>query len=98
MRLFLASVKKALRPLSLNEKAAFVNFPDRDFPTKLHEKRYFGGNKEDLRKVKQRWDPNGFFKWVHGVRRPGDLEEDDTAEEYAEQTDKFAREQWAGMF
>lgn len=98
MRLFLASVKKALRPLSLNEKAAFMNFPDRDFPTKLHEERYFGGNKEELRKIKQTWDPNGFFKWVHGVRRPGDPEEDDTAEEYAEQTDKFAREQWAGMF
>ncbi|KAF2255944.1 FAD-binding domain-containing protein [Trematosphaeria pertusa] len=98
MRLFLASVKKQLRSLSLNEKAAFMNFPDRDFPTKLHEERYFGGNKDELRKVKQRWDPNNVFKWVHGVRRPGDPEEDDTAEEYAERTDKFASEQWAGMF
>jgi hypothetical protein len=98
MRLFLASIKKELRPLSLNEKASFMNFPDRDFPTKLHEERYFGGNKDELRKVKQTWDPNGFFNWVHGVRRPGDPEEDDTAEEYTEQTDKFAKEQWAGMF
>lgn len=97
MRLFLASVKKELRPLSLKEKAAFVNFPDRDFPTKLHEERYFGGNKKKLRKVKQKWDPNGFFKWVHGVRRPKDPEENDIDEEYAERTDKFASEQW-GMF
>lgn len=44
MRLFLASVKK-LCPLSLEKKAALVNFPDRDFLTKLHEERYFDGNK-----------------------------------------------------
>jgi hypothetical protein len=98
MRLFLANVKKELRPLSLNGKAAFMNFADRDFPTKLHEERYYGDNKTRLREVKDKWDPNNFFKWVHGVRRTRDPEEDDTAEEYAEQTDKLAKEQWAGMF
>ena len=45
--------QKELRPLSFNEKAAFITFPNRDFPIKLHEERYFGENKAELRKVKQ---------------------------------------------
>ncbi|KAI0798932.1 hypothetical protein GGR55DRAFT_702508 [Xylaria sp. FL0064] len=72
MRIFLAKVKKALRPLSLNGTAAFINFPDRDFPTQFHEKAYFGNNRYELRRVKQLWDPDYFFKWIQGVRRPGD--------------------------
>jgi len=35
MRLFLAKGKRALRPLSVNGEAAFLNFPDRDFPSKF---------------------------------------------------------------
>jgi hypothetical protein len=95
MRRFLGVVKKKLRPLSLNKEAAFVNFPDRDFPRKFHERAYFGGNKEELRKVKQKWDPDGFFKWDQGVRRPGDPEEDDDeGEKDEDRTDKLASEQW----
>lgn len=99
MRRFLATVKKKLRPLSLNGEAAFMNFPDRDFPTKFHERAYFGGNKEELRSVKQKWDPDGFFKWNQGVRRPGDPEEDDDeAGEDEDRTDKLASEQWANQW
>ncbi|KAI1733494.1 hypothetical protein F4680DRAFT_454905 [Xylaria scruposa] len=65
MRRFLAGIKKVLRPLYLNGEAAFINFPNRDFPTKSHEKAYFGGNPDELRKFKQiwEWDLDNFFKW-----------------------------------
>ncbi|KAF2807335.1 FAD-binding domain-containing protein [Mytilinidion resinicola] len=97
MRRFLASVKKKLRPLSLNGEASFVNFPDRDFPTKFHERAYFGGNKDELRRVKQMWDPDGFFRWIQGVRRPGDPEEDEVGED-EDRTDKLASEQWGSQW
>lgn len=48
--------------------------------------------------MKQRWDPNSVVNWVHGMRSPGDPETDDTAKEYAEQTNKFVSVQWVGMF
>jgi hypothetical protein len=95
MRRFLAGVKRRLRPLSLNGEAAFVNFPDRDFPTKFHERAYFGDNKDELRRVKQMWDPDGFFRFIQGVRMPGDPEEDDDdGGEDEDRTDKLASEQW----
>lgn len=97
MRRFLASVKKKLRPLSLKGEASFVNFPDRDFPTKFHERAYFGGNKEELRRVKQMWDPDGFFRWSHGVRRPGDPEEDEDGED-EDRTDELASKQWGNQW
>lgn len=92
MRFFLAKVKTALRPLSLNGEAAFVNFPDRDFPTKFHERAYFGDNREDLRLVKEMWDKNKLFRFAQGVRLPGDPEED--PDEEKDKTDRLANEQW----
>ncbi|UPK91212.1 hypothetical protein LCI18_002147 [Fusarium solani-melongenae] len=86
-------VKRALRPLSLNGEAAFINFPDRDFPTRFHEKVYFGGNREELQRVKEIWDPENFFNWVQGVRRPGDPEEDDDVRD-EDRTDQLASKQW----
>lgn len=95
MRQFLAKVKKALRPFSLNKEAAFINFPDRDFPTKSHERAYFGDNREELRRVKEIWDKDNFFKWVQGVRLPGDPDEDeDEDEDEEDKTDQLANEQW----
>ncbi|KAK4231591.1 hypothetical protein QBC38DRAFT_506664 [Podospora fimiseda] len=97
MRMFLASVKKRLRPLSLNGTAAFINFPDRDFPTKSHERAYFGENRDELREIKQMWDPEKFFAWSQGVRRPGDPEEDrgvDDEDDDEAKADKLAREEW----
>ncbi|KAK1761760.1 hypothetical protein QBC33DRAFT_553363 [Phialemonium atrogriseum] len=102
MRNFLAKIKTALRPLSLNGAAAFINFPDRDFPRKSHEVAYFGNNREELRKVKEIWDKDNFFRWAQGVRLPGDLEEDKEADgdedeaedEEEDKTDQLAGEQW----
>ncbi|KAJ8121670.1 hypothetical protein ONZ43_g1934 [Nemania bipapillata] len=95
MRLFLAKVKRELRPLSLNGTAAFINFPDRDFPTQFHEKAYFGDNSDELRRVKQLWDPDYFFKWTQGVRRPGDPDKVVRDMDDEDKTDQLASEQWA---
>lgn len=92
MRFFLAKVKTALRPPILNGEAAFVNFPDRDFPTKFHEKAYFSDNREELRLVKEMWDKNKLFRFAQGVRLPGDPEED--PDEEKDKTDRLANEQW----
>jgi hypothetical protein len=101
MRRFIATAKKALRPLSLNKEAAFINFPDRDFPTKSHERAYFGDNREELRRVKELWDKDNFFKWDQGVRLPGEPEEDidddedeDDDEDDEDKTDQLAGKQW----
>lgn len=97
MRRFLARVKKELRTLSYNGTAAFINFPDRDFPTKFHERAYYGENLAALREVKKMWDPQNLFAWAQGVRRPGDPEEDrgrgDEDDDEAK-ADKLAAEQW----
>ncbi|KAL2686875.1 hypothetical protein Neosp_004417 [[Neocosmospora] mangrovei] len=95
MRRFLAKVKRALRPLSLKGEAAFINFPDRDFPTKVHESAYFGGNRDELRRVKEIWDPENFFKCPQGVRRPNDPEEDEDDIEDEDKTDQLASKQWS---
>ncbi|KAF7433207.1 hypothetical protein PC9H_005157 [Pleurotus ostreatus] len=94
MRRFLTTVKDALRPLSLNGEAAFINFPDSDSPIKSYERAYFGGNFEELRRVKQIWDKDNFFKWAQGVRLPGEAEGNDGEGEGADKTDQIASEQW----
>ncbi|KAK4096783.1 FAD-binding domain-containing protein [Parathielavia hyrcaniae] len=97
MRTFLAKVKRALRPFSLNGEAAFINFPDRDFPRKSQKRAYFGGNCKELRRVKQMWDKDNFLKWVQCVKRPGDPEEDpdeEREENEEDRTDRLASEQW----
>ena len=93
MQDFLGTLKEKLRPLLLNGEAAFVNFPDRDFPGKTHERAYWGDNKEELRQVKKMWDPEGCFNWTQGVRRQEDPDEDEAGGE-ENQTDKLASEQW----
>ncbi|KAF5698444.1 FAD-binding domain-containing protein [Fusarium mundagurra] len=93
MRRFLVEIKEALRPLSLNGEAAFINFPDRDLPTKSHESAYFGDNREELRRVKEIWDKDNFFRWVQGVRLPGDPEEDEEGDEDDDKTHHHAGEE-----
>ncbi|KAI2632215.1 BBE-domain-containing protein [Hypoxylon sp. NC1633] len=95
MRLFLAEVKKGPIPLPLNEEAAFINLPDRDFATKFHERAYFGRNRDELRRVKAIWDPDNFFKWTQGVRRPGDPDENAEDVDDEDKTDQLASQQWA---
>jgi len=97
MRRFIAKAKKALRPHSLNKEAAFINFPDRDFPQKSHERAYFGDNKDELRRIKEIWDKDDFFKWIQGVRLPGapDNDKEEDVEEDEDKTDRLANDQWA---
>jgi len=98
MRLFLAKVKRALRPLSVNGEAAFLNFPDRDFPSKFYERAYFGGNADELRKVKKMWDKDNFFKYAQSVKRPEDPDEEpdqERKETEEDRTDRLASEAWA---
>ena len=97
MRFFLADVKNKLRAYSLDGKAAFINFPDRDFPRKSHEKAYFGGNSDKLREVKDLWDADNFFKFEQGVKRTNDPEEDEDGSENESDEEKFERladEEW----
>ncbi|KAB2571680.1 putative FAD-linked oxidoreductase YvdP [Lasiodiplodia theobromae] len=70
MQDFLASVKARLRPFSLKEKAAYVNFPDGEMQKERYEDVYFGDNSSELRRVKQIWDKDNFFNWSQGVQLP----------------------------
>ena len=96
MRRFIDTVKDALRPLSLNREAAFVNFPDRDFPKNAYEKYYFGGNREKLQRVKQIWDPSNFFDAPQGIRLPGAPETPEKGEpgRGEDNTDGIATDEW----
>ncbi|KAM6478172.1 FAD-binding domain-containing protein [Trichoderma sp. SZMC 28011] len=90
MRSFHAEVKKALRPLSLNGEAAFINFPDGDFPRQFYERAYFGDNADKLRRVKETWDKTGFFKYDQGVRLPNAATEDLNKPDVEDKTDLLA--------
>ncbi|KAI1439619.1 hypothetical protein F5Y02DRAFT_412109 [Annulohypoxylon stygium] len=70
MRGFLGNVKSKLRKYSLNGEAAFINFPDGALRKNAHERAYFGDNREELRRVKEIWDKDNFFKWSQSVRLP----------------------------
>ena len=94
MRRFLDKVEETLRPLSLNGGAAFVNFPNRDFPKDSYEKWYFGENLEELRRIKQIWDPDNFFDPPQGIRLPGAPEGPNNEPRGEDATDQLASEQW----
>ncbi|KAH7102981.1 hypothetical protein BKA62DRAFT_756318 [Auriculariales sp. MPI-PUGE-AT-0066] len=72
MRTFLGDAKKEFRPFSLNGEAAFINFPDGALQSKVHERAYFGDNRDELRRIKEIWDKDNFFQWEQGVRLPND--------------------------
>lgn len=94
MRSFHADVKRALRPLSLNGEAAFINFPDGDFPKQMYERAYFGGNSDKLRRVKETWDKDNFFKYDQGVRLPNDKGKDASQADTEDKTDLLASNLW----
>ncbi|KAF5319516.1 hypothetical protein D9619_008714 [Psilocybe cf. subviscida] len=72
MRKFLGDAKELLRKLSLQGKAAFINFPDGALQGDV-EQAYWGDNSEELRRIKQIWDKDDFFQWEQGVRLPGGI-------------------------
>lgn len=99
MRGFLGELKKKLRPFSLDSVAAFINFPDGVLGKSAHEQAYFGGNREELRDIKEIWDRDNFFKWDQGVQLPGDASDNNQSDDVEtpneeDQTDKIAGEQW----
>ncbi|KAL7934346.1 FAD-binding domain-containing protein [Trichoderma chlorosporum] len=94
MRSFHAEVKRALRPLSLRGEASFINFPDGDFPRQMYERAYFGDNSEKLRRVKETWDKNGFFKFDQGVRLPNDTGDSSKGADTEDKTDILASNLW----
>ena len=67
MQNFVTKFEKRLRPFSLNQKAAFINFPDRNLPKDTYLEAYYGGNVARLEKVKNHWDPTNFWKWQQGI-------------------------------
>ena len=71
MRRFLGTAKEQLRPLSLEGVAAFINFPDGALPDAVHERAYWGDNREELRRVKEIWDKDNFFQSQQGILLPG---------------------------
>lgn len=94
MRGFLEGVKAKLRRFSLGGEAAFINFPDGALSKKMHEKAYFGDNREKLRQVKEIWDKGNFFQGAQGVQLKDVDEGEQTDESGEDLTDSIAREQW----
>lgn len=65
---FMKRMEKSLRKFSINRKAAFINFPDKELLRSDYEEAYFGDNSRELRKIKKTWDKDNFFNWAQGVR------------------------------
>jgi len=99
MREFLGKAKRDLRPLSLQENAAFVNFPDGALPADVCERAYWGDNREELRRIKEIWDKDNFFQSEQGVRLPrssGRNEPEKSGDQGNDEelTDSLAKKQW----
>jgi hypothetical protein len=67
---FCKEFKDRLRPFSIDERAAFINFPDKTIGPKSHERSYFGDNAEGPEEVKKIWDGEDYFKWPQSVQLP----------------------------
>ena len=75
---FFSKVKKEPRPHSLNKEAAFFIFADNSLSKGAYERVYYGENRQELRRVKEVWDPDNFFDWSQGVQLPqGAMVDDD---------------------
>ncbi|CAG8662775.1 18303_t:CDS:2 [Rhizophagus irregularis] len=98
MRGFLKNVKKKLRPFSLKREAAFINFADGELSKKAHERAYFGNNRKELRRIKEIWDKDNFFKWTQGIQLPQGIDDDGELDvdvpDKEDMTDTIAEEQW----
>jgi FAD/FMN-containing dehydrogenase len=71
MRSFLDEMKPKLNPHGMVRGATFINFPDDSLTEKAHEKSYYGMNYQELRRIKEVWDKDEFFKCKQGIRLPG---------------------------
>ncbi|KAH8799802.1 hypothetical protein F5884DRAFT_868909 [Xylogone sp. PMI_703] len=74
MRGFCQKLKEKLRPFSMMNRAAFINFPDETLSSSnTHERAYYGNNRQELQRIKQIWDKDDFFGWAQGIRLPSTL-------------------------
>ncbi|KAM0809264.1 hypothetical protein AB5N19_09607 [Seiridium cardinale] len=97
MRRFMWKLKKQFRPYSIQGEAAFINFPDRNLDRDEYERAYFGENRHELRKIKEIWDKDNYFKWQQQVKLPKDVTEkgdDVDGINDEEDTDGIANKQW----
>ncbi|OTB06053.1 hypothetical protein M426DRAFT_55800 [Hypoxylon sp. CI-4A] len=98
MREFMGKLKKKLRSFSLARAASFLNFPDRDLVKAGYERAYFGGNRHELRRIKEIWDKDNFFKWEQGIQLPKNAVDDESVDvdpkDDADLTDQIARRLW----
>ncbi|KAF8460888.1 berberine and berberine like-domain-containing protein [Kalaharituber pfeilii] len=60
--------KPALSKYALGEKAAFLNFTDRDLDG--WETAYYGENYKRLQKAKKEWDPHNVFQFQQSIKLP----------------------------
>ncbi|KAE8137273.1 hypothetical protein BDV38DRAFT_293029 [Aspergillus pseudotamarii] len=57
--------KTDLMTYSIEGKAGFLNFPDRDLcVTDSHREAYYGDNRDKVRRIKEKWDPSGIFQFA----------------------------------
>ncbi|KAF8464468.1 hypothetical protein BDZ91DRAFT_697832 [Kalaharituber pfeilii] len=85
MRGFYTTCRKKLVPYSMDGKAAFINFTDRDLRNWQHA--YYGSNYKELQEVKLHWDPSNFFNFeqsIKGARQQVEQQEEPDLEEQAE--------------
>jgi len=97
MRRFMYKLKEEFRPFSLGGEAAFINFPDRNLDPNEYERAYFGENRHELRRIKEIWDKDNYFKWQQQIKLPKDVTEKGSnvnGPTDENDTDAVARKQW----
>jgi len=62
MRGFLKRMKPKLSLHGMVQGATFINFPDDSLKADAYEKSYYGHNYQELRRIKQIWHKDNFFK------------------------------------
>ncbi|KAB8217054.1 hypothetical protein BDV33DRAFT_193833 [Aspergillus novoparasiticus] len=65
MEEFCKNFKKELMKFSIDQKAGFLNFPDRELcVTEDHHHAYYGHNSGEISEIKRNWDPKGIFRFA----------------------------------
>ena len=75
-----------------------INFPDGALPDAVHERAYWGDNREELRRVKEIWDKDNFFQYQQGILLPGSRSggQNESLNQGNDEdlTDSYASKQW----
>ncbi|CCO35510.1 putative FAD-linked oxidoreductase yvdP [Rhizoctonia solani AG-1 IB] len=65
---FILKCKRWLQPFTIQKKAAYLNYIDSTVDDWQHA--YYGDNYPRLQEVKQKWDPNDFFRFDRSIELP----------------------------